>query len=299
MDCEKVIARLSEYYDGELDATLADEFHAHLANCEACTSELSDIATIGGMLKSNDITRIAACTGAPSWEQFASRLDLPNQTLRTAPAFSLPRMLAFVGAVALAASILLIVSLTFKTNPASVAHNHENSHTNSADIAIDFAKLLSGESSQPIAVLDWLSKSFDGREAAVDESEMQLGFRPSISKTFPDGVKLVSNRILKLPQCNCPTGTCSCGPTGCNCAASLCKRVDGTDFLVVEHCETQHISFGDLKSEWLRDDKFEMQLLTTGEQFIATWIADHRRLTAIGLNGKAEAHAIVASIGSR
>jgi len=159
---------------------------------------------------------------------------------------------SFTGA--LAASILLIVRLTTRTNSDSVAHNHIHSLTNNADIAIGFEKLLDGEASQPIAALNSLSKTFDGREAAIDESETELGYEPSISQALPSGVKLVSNRILKLPPCNCTADECSCGSARCICAASLCKRVDGSEFLVIEHCETQNVSFGHLRSEVLRDE---------------------------------------------
>ena len=272
MNCEKVIARLSEYYDRELDEALTKEFERHLANCKDCASELNDFAAIGGMLKSTDTATIAACDSAPKWEKLASRLEASDKTLPATSVINSRLKLAIVGAVALAASIFLIVSLNMRTNPGLSAHSHEHTATGSADIAIDFEKLLDGESIQPMAALNSLSRTFDGREADLEESETQLGYKPSISQALPSGVKLVSNRILKLPQCNCPTGECSCGPAGCNCSASLCERVDGTEFLVVEHCATQNISFGELKSEVIRDNTSEMQLLTTGKQFMATWI---------------------------
>ena len=36
MKCRKVIRQLSEYLDGELDPTLADELMRHLEHCEDC-----------------------------------------------------------------------------------------------------------------------------------------------------------------------------------------------------------------------------------------------------------------------
>jgi len=299
MNCEKMSAFISDYYDGELDASLVEEFETHMANCKVCASELSNFKAISGMLKSTHAPKIAARAVAPSWEQFATRREVPHQIQVSNSAFNPRRMFAYaIGVVALAASILLIVSLTSRTNPSLVAHNHKHALTNNADIAIGFEKLLDGEASQPIAALNSLSKTFDGREAAI-ESETELGYEPSISQALPSGVKLVSNRILKLPPCNCTADECSCGSARCICAASLCKRVDGSEFLVIEHCETQNVSFGHLKSELLRDENYEVQLMNTGKQLVASWITDHHRLTAIGLNDKTEALAIIARVASR
>lgn len=303
MNCEKVLARLSEYHDGELDASLTEEFETHLSRCNSCASELASFDAIGAGLRSSIGTNHPI---APTWEQFAASVDASTKKLPSSTTSNVYLKFALIS-VGLAASIFILVSLNASMTSNSAArndeHGHEHVHKSGANsstaVVIDFEKLLDDESSPPTATLDRLSKSFDGQEAGVDESEAQLGYKPSISQALPSGVKLVSNRILKLPKCNCAAGACNCGPAGCNCAASLCKRDDGTEFLIVEHCATQSISFGHMNSELLHDKKNEVQLMNTGKQFVASWITDHRRLTAIGLNDKTEALRIVASVSSR
>ncbi len=301
MNCEIVKARLSEYYDGELDPTSIAKFQTHLANCEVCECELSKFSTMSEMLRSADSLASSANPAPASWEQFSTRLVAPQPTSFLVPAFNVHPKFAVIGAFALVASIALMVSLNTRLPPGAGGHNHEHSHLgamDAVDIAIDFEELVGDPMRKPADVFTALSKRFEGRPAAIDESESLLGYRPAIAQALPSDVRLISNHILKLPQCNCAVGTCSCGPTGCNCAASLCQRKDGTEFLIVEHCETQGISFGELASQWVHQDAHDVQLLTNGSQLIATWVADHRRLTAIGLSDKAEASAMVTNIAS-
>ena len=301
MNCEIVKARLSEYYDGELDPTSIAKIQAHLANCEVCECELSKFSTMSEMLRSADSLASSANPAPASWEQFSTLLVTPPPTSFLVPAFNVHPKFAVIGAFALVASIALMVSLNTRMPPGAADNNHQHSHLGAMDAmntAIDFAELLGDPMRKPADVFTALSKRFEGRPAAIDESESLLGYRPAIAQALPSDVRLISNHILKLPQCNCAVGTCSCGPTGCNCAASLCQRKDGTEFLIVEHCETQGISFGELASQWVHQDAHDVQLLTNGGQLIATWVADHRRLTAIGLSDKAEASAMVTNIVS-
>lgn len=301
MNCEIVKARLSEYYDGELDPTSIAKIQAHLANCEVCECELSKFSTMSEMLRSADSLASSANPAPASWEQFSTLLVTPPPTSFLVPAFNVHPKFAVIGAFALVASIALMVSLNTRMPPGAADNNHQHSHLgamDAMDTAIDFAELLGDPMRKPADVFTALSKRFEGRPAAIDESESLLGYRPAIAQALPSDVRLISNHILKLPQCNCAVGTCSCGPTGCNCAASLCQRKDGTEFLIVEHCETQGISFGELASQWVHQDAHDVQLLTNGSQLIATWVADHRRLTAIGLSDKAEASAMVTNIVS-
>ncbi len=307
MNCETVLARLSEFHDGELDQATAAEVDNHLAKCSGCRVQLAEFATMGQMLKKHDEIVGSRWTKTPSWESCAARMDSLNRASARQSAGLLGSRFTFWGAAALAATVLLVVmlkslnysSLVSNSNSESTAHRHEHTHSTSEELAIDFAKLLDGATAQPELAFDWLSNRFEGQEAGLDESESQLGYRPSISKALPNGVQLVSNRILKLPKCKCAAGQCSCGPAGCNCAASLCKRRDGSEFLVVEHCATQSISFGDMRSEVVHGDADDVTIVNAGSLFTASWIANHRRLTAIGLNDKAEALAIVAGLATR
>ena len=299
MNCEQANQLLSDFYDGELKEPLVSQVAAHVTQCSDCTSVLANFEAIGEMLKSNKDGLQSASVSAPTWNQFEASLKgaVKNSPTRTAGASR--QKLKLVFAAVLAASIVIWVSLNAWMNSNSITHKHDHLLAGDSAVVIDFEKLLSEESNQPIATLVSLSSRFEGQLANLDESETQLGYKPSISQAMPGELKVVSNRILKLPRCNCESGACTCGPVGCNCAASLCKRADGSEFLVVEHCATQNVSFGNLKSEVIQDGKNEIQMMSNGTQFVASWIESNRRLTAIGLHDKAEVQAIVASIAAR
>ena len=298
MNCEQANRLLSEFYDGELKEPLISEVADHVAGCKACSMELASFKMLSGMIKPGDDAWQSTLASAPTWHQFVTRSGVTDKDTRVGTSFASRGKLLLLSSVVLAASILFLVSLNAWINSGSVTHEHNHSHTGDSAVVIDFEKLLHEESNQPVATLVSLSNRFEGHEANLVESESQLGYKPSISRALPSDVELVSNRVLKLPHCNCDTGACTCGPAGCNCAASLCKRADGSAFLVVEHCATQNVSFGHLKSEVLRDGRSEIQMMSTGTRFLASWIASNRRLTAIGLQDKAEAQSIAASIAA-
>ena len=298
MNCEQANQLLSEFYDGELKEPAASEVAGHVACCEACANELARFKTLSGMINSGDGACQSTSASAPTWDQFVSRSEVTDKDTPVVTTIASRRKLLLANSAVLAASILFLVSLNVWMNSGSVTREHNHSHSGDSAVVINFEKLLYEESNQPIATLVSLSNRFEGQEANLDESESQLGYKPSISQALPSDVKLVANHILKLPHCNCESGACTCGPAGCNCAASLCKRADGSEFLVVEHCATQNVSFGHLKSEVLRDGENEIQMMSTGTQFLASWIASNRRLTAIGLHDKAEVQSIAGNIAA-
>ena len=139
MNCEIVRARLSEYYDGELDPMSIAKFQAHLANCEVCECELSNFSTMSEMLRSADSLASSAYPAPSSWELFSTRLVAPQPTTFLVPAFIVHPKLAIIGAFALVASVALMVSLNTRMPPGAADHNHEHSHLGAIDIAIDFA----------------------------------------------------------------------------------------------------------------------------------------------------------------
>ena len=74
-----------------------------------------------------------------------------------------------------------------------------------------------------------------------------------------------------------------CGPGDCNCVACVCERPDGSTFLVIEQCQGQNVTFGDLPTQHVRRGVHELQM-TGGEQGLAvTWTANETRKVAVGL----------------
>ena len=50
--------------------------------------------------------------------------------------------------------------------------------------------------------VDTFATKYEGEEVTVEAAKELLGYQPSISRSIPRGVQLVSTRVLKLPECN-------------------------------------------------------------------------------------------------
>ncbi len=182
---------------------------------------------------------------------------------------------------------------TWRNNSMNPYGSANSASISPVNAVIDFQELLTTQI-QPRQALVALSQQFRGKETPPADARTLLGYEPSMARELPDGLQLVALQVLKLPHCKCPAGKCTCGPGGCNCSVSLCQRVDGSDLLVIEHCESQPISFGDIPSELVHRAEQEFRFLKAGEQYAATWTANQRRLTAIGLNDLEEAALLIA-----
>lgn len=302
MDCEIVRDNLSSFHDDELPAELASEVRQHLSCCSDCALELQNFDQLGDLVSKAYATDILAVNTTAArydaeglWRRIQSRLDSqPSNNSRLSKAItasaSIPRGQFVLGAfVAMAASLLLVVG--WWTRPAA----HE-SNPLLATAVIDFAEVLKQFDGAPNRAIESFAARFPFTKVSNDLAEAALGFRPAVNGELPQGMRLASTAIAKMPSCNCAEGQCMCGPGGCNCAASVCQRKDGSMFLVFEHCKTQEISFGDLPSKFAVRDDHELQLIETSHQLAVSWIADNRRLTAVGLRGMNEAETLVAKI---
>ena len=279
MNCKEACTCLSSYYDGELDRLRSSEVEQHLATCKNCRCELRSFEQLSGFLSED-----ASCSPASdSWEKICCRLD----EARLAPAKVRPklwmpsRIRLSVASLAIAASILVLAVLRFGPN--------EPRQTAQASATVDLSEIVNLAAQDPSFALDAMTRRFQGREVAPKEAEALLGYRPTVEEALPVNTRLVSTKVLTLPNCECEDGKCTCGPSGCNCAASLCQRKDGSEFLVLEHCRSQNISFGELAVKPADGDSNSLQLIGSGDRLAASWISDSRRLTAIGLKDVAEA----------
>jgi len=201
-----------------------------------------------------------------------------------------PRIRLLVGAiVALAASALAMIATTWRsdsetrTQPAIVA----------ADGVVDWREFIDGRSSQPQVAMRRLSEKFAGQEASLTEAEGLLGYPPAVNRALADGVQLVSTRTLRLPECACPDGGCRCASGGCNSSVSLCKRNDGSQFLLIEHCACQRISFGGLIVQPDAAGSRTYGIVEAENRLAATWLLANRRLIAIGLTDGNEVRSLV------
>ena len=85
-----------------------------------------------------------------------------------------------------------------------------------------------------------------------------------------------------------------CGPGGCNCVACLCERPDGSTYLVLEHCKSQSVTFGDLPVQLVKRGNRHLQQVEAQGTTAISWEQDGERLTAIGVRGPQEIDMLLA-----
>lgn len=286
MKCEHVQERLSELIDGELSAEMRSECQSHLAVCSDCQCEHRAFLAVGQLM----VKAAGSPASAGDWGRLASRLDQSLVSPASGPAARPRSRLLFGAIVALAASALAMVATAWRSDsgtrtPAAIV---------ASDAVIDWREFIDGRSSQPQVALRRLSEKFAGREASLTEAEGLLGYTPAVNRALADdGIQLVSTRTLRLPECACPDGGCRCASGGCNSSVSLCKRNDGSQFLLIEHCACQKISFGGLIVKPDAAGARKYGIVKAENRLAATWLLANRRLVAIGLNDGNEARSLV------
>ncbi len=285
MKCEHVQERLSEFIDGELSAGMKSECQAHLAGCPDCQRAHRAFLALSELMA----TAVGSPVGSRDWGPLETRLDQALVSPSARPTAG-PRIRLMIGAiVALAASAVAMIATTWRsdsetrTQPAIVA----------ADAVIDWREFIDGRSSQPQVAMRRLSEKFAGQEASLTEAEGLLGYPPAVNRALADGVQLVSTRTLRLPECACPDGGCRCASGGCNSSVSLCKRNDGSQFLLIEHCACQRISFGGLIVQPDAAGSRTYGIVEAENRLAATWLLANRRLIAIGLTDGNEVRSLV------
>lgn len=308
MNCAQAKDLLSPYYDGELSDELAVGVRQHVHHCSACQAELASFQQLSAAVCWAPAPRPAE----DNWHRIASRLEAQSSqspslqpveasesvdtpvggTVARPSKFGGPRTAAAMAILALAASLLVIVGLRA---PRGGSAHHESPQVAST---VDYQDVFQLFEQQPHLAMETLSRRYAGREVSADQAETLLGYRPSIAAGLPSQTRLVSTRVLKLPQCKCAGGKCTCGPGECNCAACLCERPDGSKFLVFEQCKTQDVTFGDLPFTIAKRDSRDVQFVKSHNRLAVSWVKDNRRLTAIGLKDEAEAESLITALGN-
>ncbi len=266
MNCNIARDQLSGLLDKELSPQQSAEIQQHLAGCESCAHELATFRKIGELssLQTEPVSPPLA------WEVLAKRLDESGQstTLATrnttdtytsgiaktpfrARSRSRNWKLFAGGLVALAASLLVFASL----RPQSIEMQSSETHSATAtavDVAtMNLQPLLEQLPHDAQQKLNQLTSQLTATEVAIEQADKTFGRATFVSTAFqrhslPGEAKITATKILSFPSCKCLPGQCECSPGGCNCVACICQRPDGSTYLVLEHCQSQAVSFGDL-----------------------------------------------------
>ena len=298
MNCQQVCDQLSSYFDGELEADSHAEVQQHIQQCNSCSCELASFQKLRELFQVH--TSEVSLAAPPSWESIAARLDETNEaTSRLSSPIGNHWKTAAGVVCTIAASVLLFASLRFSLQNESASHSH--SHSEQANAAtLNLQPVLAMFAQSPERALALLTDKFASASLSISELDSSFG-RPTLvgslasTDSLPSRAKVVSSRLLSFPFCSCPEGACTCGPNGCNCAACVCQRPDGSTYLVLEHCKSQDVSFGDLPTQLVsRGDQHLQQVSSSGTQAVS-WERGSGRMTVIGLRNATEIETLLAS----
>jgi len=313
MNCEQVRESLSTYFDGELSG-VADAQHQevrdHFASCKACATELSSFQQLRQLV----VAKAKPQSSPPSWESIAARLDNVSRTALTAGSIrfdqnttepvasstSLARTLtrtrrmAIGGLLTLAASALLFLSLRD-------SYPHRGDAVVQAEVAtINLQPLLELFKTDSEKALQTLASQHPTTDVSLAKAEAEFG-RPTFLQAsmkrnaLPGNARMVSTKLIQFPYCKCLMGACTCGPGGCNCVACFCERPDGSTYLVLEHCKSQSVTFGDLPVQLVNRGNRPLQQVEVDGTLAISWETHGERLTVIGLRGPQEIETLLAS----
>lgn len=286
MNCQELSINLSRYLDGEMPPDELQRCQDHLGACQACLCELQSLQNVSKAMQ-------CCCSeevNLPTWDSVSERLTeleaVENQTagsetfvhdqLRSA---SRRGWLAPLFGVGMALAATLGLMLLSQVKPTVDPHS----------IAVDFSEVIDRTGNDPAAALVQLNQQFAGRTVEAGQVESLLGYRPVALTDLPRDVSVVSTSVLKLPVCICPAGKCTCRPGGCNCAAIMCQRQDGSQLLMLEHCESDKVELSKQPARLVQGSSNRVQLYGSKQRLTASWTVNDHRLTAIGLKDEREA----------
>ncbi len=305
-DCSFVRDHLSAFMDGELATNTAEKVEQHLATCATCSHELAQFQQLSGLVSGADLDagKNAKMINLPSWELLEKRMNsgrsaLPvdsaigSRVTQVAAPRSIHNWTLRVGVVAaLAASLLIIAGLLLPQGGDRLAEQQAST------ASINLQPVLESFQLDPEAALTRLTDKFTVRNIPLTEADTDLGRTTYVNaaaneNALPGGAKLASATLISLPFCKCPPGQCSC-LGGCNCVACFCERPDGSTYLVLEHCKSQGISFGDLPVTQIVRDGHQLQQVTVNGTQTISFDRPTGTITVVGLRSDAEIETLLA-----
>lgn len=308
MNCNSVRDQLSAYMDGEALPELAVQIEQHLSGCESCAKELVQFKQLSIFARDQ-----VESEGSPiAWEAIAAKLDasdgrLNGTTLAAESSMLDPRAQGLTpirsqnwkkitGAiVALAATVLVVANLTIQK------HDTHPTMNQVSVAAVNLQPVLELFQRDAYAALDAMDKQFTLKEIPLAEADADFGRLTYVSAAakgdaLPGDAVVASTKTFSFPFCQCPKGQCSCGPGGCQCVACVCERPDGTSYLVLEHCKSQAVSFGDLPVQLVKRDGQQFQQVTMDGTETISFDRPSGKITVVGLRGNDEIQTLLASL---
>ncbi len=275
--CNHFADQLSAFIDHELDADTSKLMASHMEHCEQCKKTAQEYLAIGSLIR---VAEPVIDTEA-MWDRVELQL-LPQKVL--APSRKWKWMDWSEGyrtpAFAVAASVLLLVSLVSYFNP-SFNGSDEALHDH-ASLAVDFAEVFRYAKANPKQAVDKLASKFEGRELSREETTEYLGYEPALFNSVPEGFTRVSTHVLNMPCCKC--------------SATICERSDGSSLIVFEHKDEQPVWFGVSPAIDTQCAGKSCKIVESAGQLAVSWRNQDRQITIVGANDITEVNNWVSSL---
>ncbi len=267
MNCSIVMELLSDYYDGELEASRRAQVQKHLATCDRCRAKLDEFQELSSFVSGQPVASSSA-----NWLRLESALDSTkedgdSELVQLAPGST--NSSKFVVWIGIAASILLLAAGVWKysSKHSGMSHQHE--------FTAEFGRYLDQFDRDPVAAQEILLQLYEHDRIPAAEMSERLGYSPATSGGLPEGYTHVSTQVLKMPCCTC--------------VQTICERSDGTKIALFEHDD-------DGSKEWFGERPASMescnnkvcQLVNLNNKYAATWKRGSRYITLIGVRDKNE-----------
>ena len=225
MKCDDVLHELSAYVDAELEPSRGREIEAHIADCSACARQLAQYRSLSQAARDlpdpqppDRLWRAIEAQVESSGESGA--IDSVNEVLlddSTAPTAAWSHVARRL--IAVAAVVALVLGAGYglwDRSPGGVADGSAGDRLRV--VFSEYARLLPVD---PQAAKQVLHTAFRGKPLAGVSHVGVLDPRLSLARGLPDGYRIETISVVKMPCCTC--------------VEAICRRSDGTVLSVFEH----------------------------------------------------------------
>ena len=270
MNCDEAKILLSPFHDGQLDEQTTARMTAHVEQCPDCAK------TLQGYGELSDLARRSVAPQIPSgcWQKVDQQLD--EHSVATSTSDSPPTGRRFSTrkiASVLTLSVLLLAAAFLLPH---AFHDHH-------ELAVDFDHYLEVYAEDPDRAAELLFAEYPAEEVDIETAARQVGYRPVVANTLPDGYSIDSIHIMKMPCCTC--------------VKTVCRNERGAPFVVFEHDAEQPLWFGNRQKRDCDCGGMPTSVVDFDEQIAATWQFGKRSVTIVGIKDTEEITQLMPFLG--
>ncbi len=272
MKCEETQGLLSNFFDSQLEESQRESVTEHVRDCLDCSQVLNDYERLSALNKAIETPE----PPADLWARIETDLEVASEN----PA---PLILASDSRSHLASPWLVTLSLCLVLGIAFVAIQSRSREHQHAMVTIEFDEYLDSYSSSPRQAVQDLFSEYPQRIVSVEAAAKQVGYRPVVANSLPNGYAVESIQLLKMPCCEC--------------VKTICSSESGAPFVVFEHDAEQAIWFGNRPQRQCDCGGKPTTVIEFDHQIAATWRVGKRSVSVVGLKDVAEVEKLMPYLG--